>query len=1284
MIVIERQKRKALSVFYSALLLSQSLQLATYAQDASAQLEEAQIRGQSAAEHEVIASETKRDTFVPLDENNTGAGNSKEQRVAESYKHRYKKAIKSAKESASKTELSDTADDDKTLQNLQENQVLNGFQPRAVYLNDSEKVVGARFRHIKTGFTLDFLRIETAPQAFFWVNTIVTDKSGAPHTQEHLLLGKGNKARRHGSQSDLMLVRESAATDQWRTYYHFNTSAKPSTFHNTVHEYLDLLLNPDYQDEEIRREVRNFQVRKDSSGKLSLEEGGTVYNEMMSTSQRQMNVLWERMTEVLYGPNHPLSAVAGGSPEGIRQLSVEQIRAFHKSHYLLSNMGMIEAVPSELSLAECLSQLNKSLLSLNQEKGSNLALQAKDANNDIPVFPPAKTWKDGDIEFIKWPEKNDRQSGLIEFVWPSTLNLSEKEAILLDLFLSAFASGPGSPLYKMFVDSKTARVNSGATGCGGWTDALIGNPIYISIYDIDQYHMNREDLSRYRNVIKDEFLKIANWKPSDAELLAFNNRVKASLIENQRYYRKMVNTPPPFGERNISATLMNEFIDLERRGGFKRNLTSKQEFSDIAAELKLDKNIWTDYLSKWGLLSTNPCVFGTVPDSSAAPQIERETKERIAVETKRLMQVYKTEDEQLALTRYKDDYDRVTKDLDSSQINSDDIKLVDAPPLSKDDQLKFTNDRILDSVPIVRSYFDNVNSGSTVLALRLDSIPEEDLIYVALLPALLTKTGFIDGDRAYTADEAEQLRKNEIYYLSAYLDTNPYDNRYELKLNAGGTTAEESKSAVKWIERLLHQPNWSSKNLARIQDLLEQEVSSYRAVRNSSHENSWEYGVSAAYRYQQALNLNTRCFLTCAHNIQRVKWRLKSYAPKSIKEAFSNFMNQLGESCNDLSRAEIKSIVSDLSNKKIEHKASQPEKIERLAKAFDALDNQTRNIVSDAAFDLMMDLDDVPDEALTKDVKTLCAELSADLQANPDDTLRKLHELRQLLLCRSGARLSVVGSHQTQDALKEDIDNLVFHLNSNAFTKQNYAKEDLILQRVKERSGFAGSSTLVGFVYPNLQQGMVANCADTTSYEDVREQSLVNGLAINTLSGSGSESLFNRTWAAGLAYSNGSLWSPAKNIMYHADKIPSVPDLYKFTANEVKKAKISRKLLDTAISQNMRSRACMSFETRAEKMSDDIADGITPEIIRKFRQSLLDLRKKSDILNQLQEALPIEYGKILPGLGTKSSQLKNGFYMVLGDEKQLLRSEKYIQDLEGKDAKMTRLWGRDFWINSLD
>src|SRR5258706_388043 len=80
-------------------------------------------------------------------------------------------------------------------------------------------------------------------------------------------------------------------------------------------------LTPDYTDEEIRREVRNFGVDKADDGTLRLEEKGTVYNEMVRTYEAADTVLNRTMLQLVYGSQHPLAYESGGYPDAIRTMT---------------------------------------------------------------------------------------------------------------------------------------------------------------------------------------------------------------------------------------------------------------------------------------------------------------------------------------------------------------------------------------------------------------------------------------------------------------------------------------------------------------------------------------------------------------------------------------------------------------------------------------------------------------------------------------------------------------------------------------------------------------------------------------------------------------------------------------------------------------------------------------------------------------------------------------------------------------------------------------------------
>src|SRR5262249_48342032 len=134
---------------------------------------------------------------------------------------------------------------------LTQGQITNGFRTISLYLNDADRPMGARFVHQRTGFTVDLLEIQSAPQAFIWVTTYPTSDMGEPHTQEHLLLGKGNKGRSVASGQAMSLVTSTAFTQQWRTCYSFYTAASGNIFLDEFEREMDALLHPDYTDEEI-------------------------------------------------------------------------------------------------------------------------------------------------------------------------------------------------------------------------------------------------------------------------------------------------------------------------------------------------------------------------------------------------------------------------------------------------------------------------------------------------------------------------------------------------------------------------------------------------------------------------------------------------------------------------------------------------------------------------------------------------------------------------------------------------------------------------------------------------------------------------------------------------------------------------------------------------------------------------------------------------------------------------------------------------------------------------
>ena len=160
----------------------------------------------------------------------------------------------------------------------------------------------------------------------------------------------------------MSLVDASAFTQHWRTSYHFNTAAGMDVFFDLFAEQQRAMLHPDYTDEEIRREVRNFGVTKNADGTLRLEEKGTVYNEMVSSRPTARWQALRAQSQRVYGKNHPLRYNPGGEPSGIRTMTPEDIRNFHARHHHLANMGTVAAFPKSVPLDDVLARFDSILM----------------------------------------------------------------------------------------------------------------------------------------------------------------------------------------------------------------------------------------------------------------------------------------------------------------------------------------------------------------------------------------------------------------------------------------------------------------------------------------------------------------------------------------------------------------------------------------------------------------------------------------------------------------------------------------------------------------------------------------------------------------------------------------------------------------------------------------------------------------------------------------------------------------------------------------------------------
>ena len=989
-----------------------------------------------------------------------------------------------------------------TLDQLEKGKDVHGFTPMTVYLDAQDRPLGARFLHVKTGFVFDYLRIESAPQGFLYVTSFPTSDKGEPHTQEHLLLGKGDRGRKLGSAQSMALVESSAFTAQWRTVYHFHTVAGNDVFWQVFENQLTALLEPDYTDEEIKREVRNFGVDRADDGKLRLEEKGTVYNEMVRSFEHPSSELWRKAGHLVYGTAHPLSYDAGGYPDAIREMTPTDIRTFHAATHHLANLGMIGAFPAAMQLSAVLDRTAGLLDKLAGRKGRVMS------EADLPPPVPAAS---GTIAVVDYPHSDAANPGPMMLVWPASRQLPLAERTLLGLFLDAFAGDETTDLYKQLVDGKTRKIDLGATDVSGSVSGEQGQPIHISLGGVRADRLEPRTLGEVRTLVLAELDRLAKLPDADAELLAFTQRLRSRIALLRRALTKFLDSPPGFGIRGTGDGWIGHLHALAQVDGFRKSLTLKPELAQIEQLLAAGGNPWRERIKRWGLLEP-PHVIGARPSPARRKQLDAERDQRIAAELQRLQKHYQTKDAATTLARYQTDYDAATLQLEAAAKSVALPPLVDAPPMTFDELPSDT--LAIDGITAFRAKIDSMASSRVELAFRLDAVPEADLVYLALLPALMSEVGVIDNGTPIPSDQMKERLRKEILELSVSYAEGVRAGRNELVISGAGNDVAETRLALGWMSRVMRAPDWRIDNLARIRDVVDQALTGWRQAMLGAEEGWVTDPHDAWWLQERPLHARTQAFLTQMHDVQRLRWMLLDPRDPKVTAEVSAFLTALA-GASKLSRKELIALAGGLTGAVKPTPATRP-----YLGPVGKLSPAGKQLAKEAGKDLAAAITDLPDGSLAADWRYLCGQMRVDLAAGAATALAKLASVRAAVIAHGNARIVQLGSTASLDSINKDLAAVVGQLERKTPVRQRYATRRYIAERLREREPKATAPVFVGLVNPATSSGVFVNTAPLAGYAAKTEDEVRDFLR-RTYTGHGAHSMFSRTWAAGLAYSNG-------------------------------------------------------------------------------------------------------------------------------------------------------------------
>uniref|UniRef100_A0A3P9Q126 Pitrilysin metalloproteinase 1 n=1 Tax=Poecilia reticulata TaxID=8081 RepID=A0A3P9Q126_POERE len=223
---------------------------------------------------------------------------------------------------------------------LQPGQKIHGFTVREVAAIPDLCLTAVKLTHDKTGAQyLHAARDDSNNLFSVQFRTTPRDSTGVPHILEHTVLCGSEKypcrdpffKMLNRSLSTFM----NAFTASDYTMYPFSTQ-NGKDFQNLLSVYLDAVFFPCLREQDFWQEGWRLEHEDPANPSSPLVFKGVVFNEMKGAFSDSERLYAQHLQNKLY-PDHTYSVVSGGEPLAIPDLTWEQLKQFHATHYHPSN-----------------------------------------------------------------------------------------------------------------------------------------------------------------------------------------------------------------------------------------------------------------------------------------------------------------------------------------------------------------------------------------------------------------------------------------------------------------------------------------------------------------------------------------------------------------------------------------------------------------------------------------------------------------------------------------------------------------------------------------------------------------------------------------------------------------------------------------------------------------------------------------------------------------------------------------------------------------------------------
>ncbi len=322
--------------------------------------------------------------------------------------------------------------------------------------------------------------------------TVPKDSTGVAHILEHVVLA--GSQRYPVRDPFFSMTRRSLATfmnamtsADW-TMYPFSTR-NTKDFMNLLDVYLDATFFPRLSEDSFKQEGIRFEFEDPADPKSGLRYKGVVFNEMKGALATPQAAVQRAIGHTLF-PGLTYSYISGGDPEDIPNLTWDQLRQFHATHYHPSNAYFYTY--GNLPLEQTLEIIERNVLSRFQRIEPDTTIP------DVKRFTrPTKAVE----PYAVTPSDDLKRKSQALVAWVTVPTGNSFQQLAMKVLAEVLMSNAGSPLRKALIDSGLGTAMADGSG--------FQDDYRESVFGAGLKDVASEDAEKVQKVVLDTLEKLA-------------------------------------------------------------------------------------------------------------------------------------------------------------------------------------------------------------------------------------------------------------------------------------------------------------------------------------------------------------------------------------------------------------------------------------------------------------------------------------------------------------------------------------------------------------------------------------------------------------------------------------------------------------------------------------------------------------------------------------------------------------------------------------------------------